>query len=358
MQEKENDEIKKNLNNDVEGCKNTTLIRKIFLSKNITEQWTLSDSGFLAYVSLRAKWYSVGWHYRTDIIFYEELLWILFGNTTYTKYDMQKLKEGIYELEKLGLISITEQNKKYAIIEFQDKYYFSVAKQDEESSGNEIFPFQPYTIVRMDEVHCIMNLSEKYKEKVLRYFVAKIGSIYHGAPIDVMNGTGFGTGNNVGAVSQEYCCNIANIGIKAGIHYDKVFEENELLVILRSRGKIVDSETKMIINGFSNCYSRPEDIKDLIWYYEQREKRNNMTNNVVKITKDANRKRSNKQSYNAYIKGKNVDYNKVLDYLKNEISNYEKICKTQKKQRIEYHDTQDELERLTAKLNEIYWELF
>lgn len=334
----------------------------VYLSKIVTENRNITDEGILVYTALRTKYYFPKCHFSTDMIHYEDLLWILSGQDNYSKNYFKKMKDGMENLDKLKLIHIEKQYKNKVLVTFQDTYFFTSSKKDEMEEKTE--ETEPFTILYLREIRTIMESDEKFRDKLLRYFIAKIGTIFHGDYHRIaFNGIGFTHVNNVGAMPQKYVSYIADIKEKAAQHYDKWLEEHELLIILRSSGKIVDSKTRVIVNGFPNCYARPENIQELDFYFNHREDvRNNMDDKIIQLSKNANENRSYKQSYNAYKKGNHFDYTKAVTYLDERLQNYKKILKAKRKYKRsvwgELYEMEERIYEIEQEISDMYWKLF
>ena len=340
--------------------------KPVYLSKKVTENSNITDEGILVYVALRTKYYFQKWHFSRDMIHYEDLLWILMEDDKYTKNYLKKIKDGLENLDKLKIIHIEQRYKNKDLITFQEMYFFTTSKKEgreKEEIDSATEKTEPFTILYLREIHTIMKSDEKFKDKLLRYFIAKVGTIYHGNNQISFNGIGFTHVNNVGAISQKYVSDIAHIKEKAAQHYDKWLEEHGLLIILRSSGKIVDNKTRVIVNGFPNCYARPENIKELDFYFNQREKeRNNMHDEIIQLSKNANKNRSHKQSYNAYKRGNNCDFTKVIVYLGKQLQEHEKILKAKRKHKSddwgEVFETKELIYEIKQDITDLCWNLF
>ena len=332
----------------------------IFLSKKVLENPFLTDEGFLAYTALRTKWYFSNHHFQEDIIHYEYMLWILSGKETHTNKFLQKMKTGLHNLVDIGLIDLKKEHINKALLQFNDSYFFK--SKDSDMNAGQV---ENYTTIQLAEVHKIMLSSEKYKDKLLRYFTIKIGSIYRGNPkLPAPGNEGYYCMNNVGSMPISYCARLAQIKEKAAMHYDHWLEENGLLIILRSNSKILDDYYGKIVNGFPNCYARPEHISELKDYYTQREEHIS-NSSVVQISKLANQNRSRKQSFNAYLKKKSYDPLKVARYFNDRIDTLRKINrkildtdKNNNNNQDCYYSNLEEIDSLNFLLSDMCWQMF
>ena len=332
------------------------LNREIFLSKKVTENAVLTDDGFLVYVALRSKWYFDDKHFTEDYIHYDELLWILTESTEHSKTYIEKIKNGTQNLEALGLIQQLKQCSGGEIIQFNKSYYFNAKSESKQ--------FENYVVIYLSEVRTIMSSQEKFRDKLLRYFTAKIGSIYHGEDkLPFAGNPGAYLTDSVGAMPISHCADMAHIREKAALHYDRWLENNHLLVILRSNSKILDDDRRIIINGFPNCYARPADIDKLRKYYIQRE-RDISNSNVIQTSQKANRRRSEKQTFHAFCKGRSFDPQKLLSYFNMQLKNYEIIRANlnRKKQTNDnwncYMENEQAIDEIRSNISKLVWEMY
>ncbi len=326
----------------------------IFISKKVLENEALTDNGFLVYVALRAKWCYSPSGFNKDIIHVKDLYWILTGKLGCSNSYVGKLHQGIENLSLLGLIDYQRTDINSYIATFKEAYFFSAKKE----APN----FEEYVCIRLEEIQIIMASDEKYRDKLLRYFICKIGTVYHGENKRLTpESPGFVFMDNVGNMPIKYSASLAGIGEKAAIAYDRWFEDNNLLIILRSSNKVIDEHTLKIMYGFTNCYARPEHFDILKYYYDQREDLVSNTN-IIKISKESNRNRSNKMTYNAYKKGLRHDKQKLLEALTERIENYRKIKKSMHKRKspgsTNGYEIDLEIEELERAISEVCWEGF
>lgn len=329
-------------------------MNEVYLSKKVLENPELTDEGFLVYVALRMKWCYSKHNFNRDIIHLKDLLWLLSGTLDCTNNYLKKMQQGLDNLVTLGLLEAIPINTNTILASFKSTYFFSAKKDSSD--------FEPYVIIYVNEIQKIMSSDEKFRDKMLRYFVAKIGTIYHGENKRMtVSSVGYGLMNNVDNMSISHCADLARIGQKAAIDYEKWFEKNNLLVILRSSNKILDEFTLRIVNGFPNCYARPEHIAELKKYYDQRE--DNVSNtNIIQISKEADTRRSYKQTYNAYKRGLRHDKMLLLRALCERMDNNIKIRNTliERGDTCEevFYETEMEIECLSQEISEVSWKGF
>lgn len=329
-------------------------MKRVFLSRKVLENAGLTDEGFLVYVALRTKWYYSKLNFNKDIIHLQDLMWLLSDALECSNRYIMKMRQGIENLVSLKYIEVQKINSNAVIATFNDTYFFSTKKNEPD--------FEPYAVVYEYEIHTIMGSGEKFRDKLLRYFTAKIATIYNGENKRMsVEKDGYSLMNNIGCMPIGYCASLAGIGVKAAIAYDKWIEEHNLLVILRSSNKIIDEKTMGIVNGFPNCYARPEHILTLKAYYDQRE--DNISNtNILKISNEANIRRSRKQTYNAYKNGLRYNKMKLVLAISERIDNCISVLKSLRKQgkagSEEAYATEQEIEDFYLQMSEICWSGF
>lgn len=271
-------------------------MESIFLKKSLIENKTLTDEGLLVYIALRYEYYYKTKRLKTKWIHYDDLVYNLTGLDSCNKKYIQKMKDGIENLAELRELEIIQSTKDKIKITFLDSYYFNSKKESEDISS--------YIIIYDYEITKIVNSNLKQKDKMLRYFICKIGTIYHSSEEIIYHENQVMFANNVGIMSIKYCADLSNVSTSSAIRYDKWLEENELLYILRSDSAIVDDCSQEIISGFTNCYSRPEHKDALENFFNLRQNRSNI--GIRKLSQDVNEKRSISVIRTNYKKGKST----------------------------------------------------
>lgn len=253
----------------------------IFLNNNIISDLKLNDYEIATYVALRSIYSSAR---DTQFVSYNMITYELFNGkctntaSTYIKIAFQSLvdKEFVTIIEQLSTTEFVLDLKKL-YFETSDEYY---------------------TVIRLDEVHSIMNINNKMdKFKLLRYFITCLRTICRTQGIYIDQ---FAKQNFVGFMTQEYLCNQIGVSYKSNFkliqQYNDVLEENKLLYVYRHTEMKRDKVTGQI-KSFANHYGRYEDKDDIDVFATNYEKTCGANDEIVQSDK-SNQRRRLSQMYN------------------------------------------------------------
>lgn len=300
------------------------------MKKSVLKKTHLSDEGLAVYIALRQK--AV---HNIDYELYEHIAYLLTGKLEFSSSLLKKIKKGIENLSDLGLINICTATKKGVKLD-TSQLYFSTDRNNEH--------FAPFLILKKFEVYSIMNEKEiKFPMKTLRYFCCVIDSISNGS--DTVN---YKYWQNVGCDSIAKLAEMALISESAALDYNLIFESKKLITICRAPEGVVDENGK-IINGFSNCYGRPEHAQDIEAFQKNRIESSTLNTSV--FSKAANKKRSMKQKYNEIVNGKTypqAELREIHDFFEKQNSTYKRILTDIGNQ---YRNNELSLEQYEAEIN-------
>lgn len=292
---------------------------KIFLENNIIKNRSITDNGILAYVGLRMI---VNNKKNKDYVLYDYIVYSLCGSF---KSDKLKkcIKNGISELEQLGLIRTYAETNLGKELDLSG-IVFNVKDQNHSSDNS----FKYFTTINQKEILVILSSQEKYKIKILRYFICMISTLNHSRCTGETNNQH----RNIGSRSIQFLSEIANISKDAVIHYNKFLEDNHLIYICRSE-KFVSNNNGIIERSFTNCYGRPEDKYFIDVFQFKTENRYNANNGIKLLSDNVNTKRSMKMKINQLKRGKGLNYSlndlrAILTYMEN--TNYNAALRKQK----------------------------
>lgn len=278
---------------------------EVFLENDIIRNSDLTDDGLLAYVGLRIM---ANNQKIKDYVLYDYITYCLCGitgNDNLKKY----VKNGIVELEHLGLINVLVTTNLGKEVDLSN-IMFSVNKNDSSK-------FKYFTKINKNELFTILNSSEKFKIRILRYFICMLSTLNHSQHSgDIINQY-----TNVGCQSIRYLADIAKVSKDAAIHYNKFLEKNQLIYICRS-DKFVANNNGSIEKNFTNCYGRPKDKYSINSFQWKVENRYNANTGIKLLSDDVNIKRSMKMKFYQLKIGKGLKYsieelNKIKEYMTN-----------------------------------------
>lgn len=278
---------------------------EIFLENDVIRNSDLTDDGLLAYVGLRIM---ANNQKVKDYVLYDYITYCLcgvMGNDNLKKY----VKNGIADLEHLGFVNVLDTTNVGKEIDLSN-IMFSVNK-DEPSE------FKYFTKINKNELFTILNSTEKFKIKILRYFICMISTLNHSK----YSGDTINQFTNVGSQSIQHLAELSNISKNAVIHYNKFLEENQLIYICRS-DKFVANENGIIEKNFTNCYGRPEDKYSINSFQWKIENRYNANTGIKLLSDNVNTKRSMKMKFHHLKTGKGLKYsleelNAIKEYIDN-----------------------------------------
>lgn len=225
----------------------------IYLSNDIINNSKLTDVEFSVYVALRSIYTSKR---ATQFVSYNMIAYELFGHSDYSITAHQYISNGLNSLIKKELVSVVKALSKTELELDMNKLYFNFDEDDEY-----------YTVIKRDEVHKIMNISNKMnKFKLLRYFATCLRTC-RTQGTDVKKGI-------VGFMSQEYLCELMGVSFdtnfKLLLQYNKVLEDNKIMYIYHRQN--VRRTVKGQIHSLPNHYGRYEDMNEIIKYAVSYEK--------------------------------------------------------------------------------------
>ncbi|MFA5617891.1 MAG: hypothetical protein WDK95_13705 [Syntrophorhabdaceae bacterium] len=257
---------------------------EFYLSNHILRDTSLSDLAIATYATLRMiqtknrKLYYI----RGDAIYY-----YLSGKVTNDLRDIKKFNKALLELDEKKYIKIL-QNKKDSSFEV-DLTALNISKEY-------------YTIVYQDEIRKIINSDEKYRFRLLRYFLCLVSTF-----------TRVAEGKNKATPSVSYIsasnlrdmCDLKNI--KTVYRYNDVLQDLCLIYVERSNDFVkIDNTVKSI----PNTYGRYKD-KDIV--IKTSEGYTNKYGSKRLSAKNAHSTRSASHKYMWWLKGKEYSYDELKE---------------------------------------------
>ena len=253
----------------------------IFLNNNIISDLELNDYEIATYVALRSIYSSAR---DTQFVSYNMITYELF-NGKCTNTASTYIKTAFQSLVDKELVTVVGQLSTTEFVLDLRKLYFETSDEY-------------YTVIRLDEVHSIMNINNKMdKFKLLRYFITCLRTICRTQGIYVDQSA---KQNFVGFMTQEYLCNQIGVSYKSNFkliqQYNDVLEENKLLYVYRHTEMKRDKATGQI-KSFANHYGRYEDKDDIDIFAVNYEKYCGVNDEIVQSDK-SNQRRRLSQMYN------------------------------------------------------------
>lgn len=254
----------------------------VFLNNNVISDLQFDDYEIATYVALRSIYSSTR---DTQFVSYNMITYELY-NGKCTNTASTYIKTAFQSLVDKGLVTIIEQLSTTEFVLDLSKLYFDSSKDY-------------YTVIRLDEVHSIMNIANKMdKFKLLRYFITCLRTICRTQGIYVDQST---KQNFVGFMTQEYLCEQIGICYKSNFkliqQYNDVLEEYQLLYIYRHTEMKRDKKTGQI-KSFANHYGRYEDKDDIEIFALNYEKTCGVQEEIVQSDKSNQRRRLSSQYNN------------------------------------------------------------
>lgn len=256
--------------------------KRIWLSNDVIKDGNLSADGLLAYIALRCILRS-NYEYSAYYVSLRGLKYQLTGVYAYDNGFEKKIKSGVLELHKIGIVKMLDESKNDMLLDLSnlefdtDKGYF--------------------TILYLDEVNSILNSGYQGRFALLKYFTAMIGTINHSKKGGETNDY---YAPDVGTQTIAYLANMVSVTERTIMNYNAILVKMNLLYICNSTNT-VRNEKGEIINSFSNAYGRPEHKKEIDSFQRKRECKNG--NSGLKLSKEGvNFRRSMKQRYNNLCK--------------------------------------------------------
>ena len=256
----------------------------IYLSNTVISDLQFNDYEIATYVALKSIYTS---NRDTQFVSYNMITYELF-NGKCTNTASTYIKDAFNSLVDKGLVTIVEKLSTTEFVLDLSKLYF------EYSNGSNEY----YTVIRLDEVHSIMNIANKMdKFKLLRYFITCLRTICRTQGIYVDQST---KQNFVGFMTQEYLCEQIGICYKSNFkliqQYNDILEEYQLLYIYRHTEMKRDKKTGQI-KSFTNHYGRYEDKADIEIFALNYEKTCGIQEEIVRSDK-SNQRRKLSSQYN------------------------------------------------------------
>lgn len=234
---------------------------------------------------------------------------ILF-DTPVGRSEKEMVSKGLNSLLSFGYIKILKQYRSTEF--FCDVSYISMYSKSEF-----------YIELTLDELRKIMNINEKCKYKLLKYFLALISTFdSSGKMLQAFR-------HKVGKMPQSYLANIMNVTESTIINYNKHLTKHKLMFIAQDCYlKYYDQSAKCRASKITNIYGKYSN-KDIVKAYINAYcvKKNHTM--VGRSTMDESRKYV--QMYNAMLKGKEYDNDVVLEI-------YEAIKLWNEDKKIKYED--------------------
>lgn len=228
-------------------------MKKLFLNNTIIRNLKLDNYEVAVYVALRSLFDS---QLDSQVITYNSITYMLYGNKNYTKYTVNHIKNAFTSLESLGLIKKVDTYSTTEFIIDMSNLHF------EQNTEKGVF----YTIITLEEVHRIMNIKTmKDNFAILRYFIILISSICHDkGTYDHMAGCSKYT-DFVGFMTLDTLSDWCGTTKARIIDYNAILEKEKMVYIYRHKQNKKDKETGQIMS-FSNHYGRYEDKQWIIQF--------------------------------------------------------------------------------------------
>ena len=225
----------------------------IFLRESVIGNLSFSDEEIAVYVALRSIF---NWQRQFQTVSYNLLCYELYNKKPSQK-SAEAVKTALHSLMNRGLVKIVQQ--------------FSSTEFSVDLSAL-FFDDDYYTVIRLDEVHKIMNVDGRTdKFKLLRYYITCLRTInrsqgvYDG--VDTIS-------NFCGYMPQSYLGSSTGINpdsshLKLAEQYNAILEENELLYVYRHNKIITDENGQpKNINNHYGRWEHKENIKKFALQYE------------------------------------------------------------------------------------------
>lgn len=224
-------------------------MKKLFLNNTVIKDVQLDNYDIAVYVALRGLYDS---QMDLQVVTYNMIAHILYGNKSYTKYTINHIKSAFSNLELAGLIkTVNIFSSNEFVIDMSGLYF-------EQNPKKGVF----YTVITLDEVHKIMNIDTKRDNfAILRYFIVLISSICHDKGTYDHSGCDKYT-DFVGFMTLDTLAEWCGTTKARIIDYNTILESEEIVYIYRHTQNKKDKKTGQIMS-FSNHYGRYED-KELI----------------------------------------------------------------------------------------------
>lgn len=256
----------------------------IYLSNTVISDLQFNDYEIATYVALKSIYTS---NRDTQFVSYNMITYELF-NGKCTNTASTYIKDAFNSLVDKGLVTIVEKLSTTEFVLDLSKLYF------EYSNGSNEY----YTVIRLDEVHSIMNIANKMdKFKLLRYFITCLRTICRTQGIYVDQSA---KQNFVGFMTQEYLCEQIGICYKSNFkliqQYNDILEEYQLLYIYRHT-EMKRNKKNGQIKSFANHYGRYEDKDDIEIFALNYEKTCGAQEEIVQSDK-SNQRRKLSSQYN------------------------------------------------------------
>lgn len=207
-------------------------------------------------------------------------------NQTYDRYFVDKIKSGLNELINSGLVSCEEVISMSEFILDLTQLELNTKKTSETKHF--------FTVIEDTEIHTIMNSNNKHKFKLLRYFVFLVST--------------FNNVSQIGFTPLEYMEDKIKVSKKTLINYNRILEEMKLIYTYRSDMCVRNNETTEI-KRITNTYGRYADKDKTIQAGQHYSDEYGYTSDDSKVKlRSSKENRSASAKYNAFIKGKEYDY--------------------------------------------------
>lgn len=272
-------------------------MKKLFLNNAVIKNLHLDNYDIAVYIALRNLYDT---QMDSQVISFNMIAYALYGNRNYTKYTVCHLKAAFEKLESVGFIKKIDSYSTTEFIIDMSSLHF------EQNTGKGIF----YTVITLEEVHRIMNISTKKDNfAILRYFIILISSICHDkGTYDHSVGCNEHT-DFVGFMTLDTLANWCGTTKARIIEYNSILEEEKIIYTYRHNENKKDKETGQIMS-FSNHYGRYEDKQWIIQFANEYVATFNLkeTETLVKAEKSRVNKRY-AAIYNLLAK----DFDKYID---------------------------------------------
>lgn len=228
-------------------------MKKLFLNNAVIKDSHLDNYDITVYIALRSLY---DMQMDSQVITFNMIAYMLYGNRNYTKYTVNHIKDALKNLEAKKMIKIVDSYSATEFIVDMSGLHF------EQNAEKSIF----YTVITLEEVHRIMNISTKKDNfAILRYFAVLISSICHDKGTYDHSSYYDAHTDFVGFMTLDTLANWCGTTKARIIDYNSILETEKIIYTYRHKQNKKDIETGQIMS-FSNHYGRYEDKQWIIQF--------------------------------------------------------------------------------------------
>lgn len=228
-------------------------MKKLFLNNAVIKDLHLDNYDIAVYIALRSLFDT---QIASQIITFNMIAYILYGNRNYTKYTVNHIKAALEKLESKKLIKKVDSFSTTEFIVDMRGLHF------EQNTGKGTF----YTMISLEEVHRIMNIDTKKDNfAILRYFIILISSICHDKGTYDHSSCYDAHTDFVGFMTLDTLAQWCGTTKARIIEYNSILEAEKIIYTYRHSQNKKDKKTGQIMS-FSNHYGRYEDKQWIIQF--------------------------------------------------------------------------------------------